>query len=130
MCRAILVALLAAAAVAAQASKPEGTWNSDEKYNGETRVVVVLKNDGGQFGGTITMRGITDDDNNVTTLNLAIRSAKMEGEKLSFEAKMPDDNVTEWEMTFNGSTATASIVADQDGPYSVPQSWKLSRAER
>ena len=130
MWRTIGIVLIAAASAAAQAAGWDGTWKSDERYNGETRVIVVLKSADGKLGGTVTVRGVTDDDNNITTLNLAIQSAKVEGNSLSFETKMPDDNVVEWEMTMNGPTATAGMVGDRDGPYSDPQRWKLRRSEQ
>ncbi len=129
MWRVIFVCLLAAAGVCAEAAGPEGTWNSEEKFKGEASLVVVLKGTGGQLGGTVTMRGVTDDDNNATTLNLVIQSAVFQAEKLSFETKTPDDSLLQWEITFNGSNATAAIVGDQDGPYGDPQRWKLQRAD-
>jgi hypothetical protein len=129
MWRLVSFALLSAAAAWAQTAGPEGTWHSDEKFNGEPRVVIVLRTVDGKLGGTVTMRGVTDDDNNSTTLNLVIDSATVEGGKISFQAKMPDENITEWEMTLAGSTATASIIGDRDGPYSDPQKWRMKRAE-
>ena len=129
MWRLISLCLLATAAVWAQAANPEGVWNSDERYNGETRVVIVIRATEGKLGGTVTMRGVMDDDNNASTLNLIIESAKLDQGNLTFQTKLPDENVTEWEMTISGSTATASIVGDHDGPYSDPQSWKMKRAE-
>ena len=128
MWRLISFALAAAAVALAQPPGPEGVWNSDERYKGEPRVVIALTVVEGKLGGTIIMKGVIDDDNNSTTLNLVIDSAKVDGANLNFQTKMPDDNVAEWEMTVAGSTATASIVGDRDGPSSEPQRWKLKRA--
>src|SRR3974390_2017379 len=93
-----------------------GTWKSAERIGGEPRIVLDLKDSGGKLGGTVVMRGVTDDDNKSTTLNFLIDEPQLTGNKLSFKAKMPDDNVTEWEVQFEGDTATAAIVADNDGP--------------
>jgi hypothetical protein len=104
-----------------------GVWKSAERVSGEPRVVIDLRDAGGKLGGTILMRGVTDDDNNSTTLNLVIDGAVRSGNKMSFKAKMPDENVTEWEVEFDGDNAVASIVADNDGPSSDVQRWKMKR---
>lgn len=104
-----------------------GTWRSDERYNGEARVVIELRANGAKVDGTVVMRGIMDDDNNVTTLNLTIQDAEISGASVRFKTKLPDENVQEWEMTLADTTATASIVGDNDGPYDTPQTWKMKR---
>ncbi len=104
-----------------------GTWKSAERVGGEPRIEIALKEAGGKLGGTVIMRGITDDDNNSTNLNLIVEEPQLSGNKLSFKAKMPDENVTEWEVEFQGDTAVAAIVADNDGPSSDIQHWKMKR---
>ena len=104
-----------------------GVWKSGERVSGEPRVVIELRDAGGKLGGTIVMRGVVDDDNNSTTLNLVIEGAERSGNKVTFKAKMPDDNVTEWEIQFDGDNALAAIVADNDGPSSDVQQWKMKR---
>jgi hypothetical protein len=104
-----------------------GVWKSAERVSGEPRVVIDLRDSGGKLAGTIVMRGVVDDDNNSTTLNLVIDGAERSGNKLSFKTKMPDENVTEWEVEFNGDKAVASIVGDNDGPSSDVQRWKMQR---
>lgn len=125
----LTLALLSAAAALAQAAGPEGVWDSDEKYNGEPRYVIELHVVDGRLGGKVTMRGVTDDDANATTLNLVIESAEVDGAKVSFKTKVAEDNIAEWEMTISGSTATASIVVDGDGPVNDPQKWTLKRVQ-
>src|SRR5947209_2486484 len=114
----LAAALLLGVLCFAQNSSITGTWNSAERVGGEPRVTINLKEADGKVGGTVVMRGVTDDDNNSTTLNLVIDEPQLSGGKLSFKAKMPDENVTEWEVEFQGDTATAAIVADNDGPSS------------
>ncbi len=104
-----------------------GVWKSSERVGGEPRVVIDLRDAGGKLGGTIVMHGVVDDDNNSTTLNLVIDGAERSGNKVTFKAKMPDDNVTEWEIEFDGDHALAAIVADNDGPSSDVQRWKMKR---
>ena len=128
MSRLLLTVLLAAGCAWTQAAGAEGVWHSDEKYKGETRLVIVLKPAGGKLGGTVTLHGVTDDDNNATTMNLVIDDGTVEGDKLSFHTKAPDGSAMDWEMVVNGTSATASIVGDQDGPSSEPQRWKMKRA--
>jgi len=111
----------------AQNSSISGTWRSAERVGGEPRIELALKEADGKIGGTVIMRGVTDDDNNSTTLNLVIDEPQLAGDKLSFKAKMPDENVTEWEVKFQGDTAVAAIVADNDGPSSDIQYWKMKR---
>ena len=97
-------------------------------YNGEPRVVIELRTTAGKIGGTVVMRGVMDDDNNVTKmLNLTIDGREMSGATLRFKTKLPDDNVQDWEVTVSGATATASIVGDNDGPYTTPQTWKMKK---
>jgi len=111
----------------AQNSSITGTWKSAERVGGEPRIEIALKEADGKIVGTILMRGVTDDDNNSTNLNLVIDEPQRSGDKLSFKAKMPDENVTEWEVQFQGDSATAAIVADNDGPSSDIQYWKMKR---
>jgi hypothetical protein len=111
----------------AQNSSITGTWKSAERVGGEPRIVIEIKEADGKIGGTVVMRGVTDDDNNSTTLNLVITEPERSGDKLSFKAKMPDENVTEWEVEFQGDAAVAAIVADNDGPSSDIQRWKMKR---
>ena len=118
---------LLAVAVTLFGADTDGTWRSDERYNGEPRVVIEVRTTAGKVGGTVVMRGVMDDDNNVTTLNLTIDAAELSGASLRFKTKLPDDNVQDWEVTVNGATATASIVGDNDGPYTTPQTWKMKK---
>ncbi len=111
----------------AQNSPIAGTWKSAERVAGEPRIEIALKETDGKIGGTVTMRGVVDDDNNSTTLNMVIDEPQLSGSKLSFKTKTPDENVNEWEVDFEGNTATAAIVADNDGPASDPQRWKMKR---
>jgi hypothetical protein len=123
----LAAALLLGVLSFAQNGSISGTWKSAERIGSEPRIELALKEADGKIGGTVIMRGVTDDDNNSTTLNLVIDEPQLAGDKLSFKAKMPDENVTEWEVKFQGDTAVAAIVADNDGPSSDIQYWKMKR---
>ena len=134
--RLVVLAALALAAFGAPASAADqspqarvlGSWKSDERFNGEPRVVIDLKDEGGQIAGGVVMHGVTDDDNNQTTMRVAISEAKLDGDSLSFKTKGQDESFTEWVMTFSeDNKAVASMVGDSDGPYSDPQKWRMKR---
>jgi hypothetical protein len=105
-----------------------GSWKAVERFNGQPRVVIALEKRESKIGGTVVMLGVTDDDNNQTTLNLVIDEAALDGDSLSFKTKFPDESVCEWAMSFSGGDqAAAGIVVDGDGPVSDPQKWEMRR---
>lgn len=132
VCLAVLAAaafgIASPAADQSSAGRITGSWKSDERFNGEPRLVIQLKEEGGKIAGTVILQGITDDDNNQTTLKVDIVEPQLEGDSLSFKTKGQDESVSEWQMTFgDDNRAVASIVADGDGPLSDPQKWRMKR---
>jgi hypothetical protein len=112
-----LLALALTACLGAQTSSSRliGVWRSQEKKGGQPAVVMTIKADGGDIAGSAVFRGLSKDGDENVTLDLPLIDPDYHDGALSFQLKLPDDSVSEWEMKVGTSNdGDLRLVKDND----------------
>jgi hypothetical protein len=116
----LLTVLLAVAAFGADVSgKWSGTYTFEDGNSGAA--FMLLKQSGGTISGTA---GPGEDQ------QWAIQNGKVDGNKISFELKSPDDGATyKLELTLAGDTMKGAVTAGAGGGQGVKGKIELARAK-
>jgi len=95
-----------------------GTWESEDKLDGQPRVIIDLRVEEGKPAGTIVIRGIRSDyDPN--SLTLPIREARLQTGALCFETDPGEDGITQWTLSMV-STEKSLLSAVRD-EFEIPR---------
>jgi len=95
-----------------------GTWESEDKLDGQPRVTIDLRIEEGEPAGTIVIRGIRGDyDPN--SLTLAIREVRLQTGALAFETDPGEDGITQW--TLGMVSTEKSLLSAVRDEFEIPR---------
>lgn len=95
-----------------------GSWESEDRLDGQPRITIELRLEEGKPAGTIVIRGIRGDyDPN--SLTLPIREARLQTGALSFETDPGEDGITQWTLSMvSTDKSLLSAVRDE---FEIPR---------
>ncbi len=95
-----------------------GSWESEDKLDGQSRVTVELTVEDGKPAGTVVIRGVPGD-NGSDSLTLPIRDGKLAAASVWFETDPGQDGITQWSLGMVSDTkALLSAVRDN---FEIPK---------
>jgi hypothetical protein len=95
-----------------------GSWESEDKLDGQPRVTVELTMEDGKPTGTVVIRGV-QGDNGSDSLTLPIRDGKLQAASLWFETDPGQDGITLWSIGMvSDEKALLSAVRDN---FEIPK---------
>jgi len=95
-----------------------GSWESEDKPDGQPRITIELRLEEGKPAGAVVIWGVRSDyDPN--SLTLPIREASLQTEAISFETDPGEDGITHWTLSMV-SDDKALLSAVRDG-FEIPR---------
>lgn len=95
-----------------------GSWESEDKLDGQPQVLIELRMEEGKPAGIIVIRGIRSDyDPN--SLTLPIREATQQTGALSFETDPGEDGITQWTLSL--VSADRSLLSAVRDEFDIPR---------
>jgi hypothetical protein len=95
-----------------------GTWESEDRRDGQPRITIDLRLEEGKPAGSVVIRGVRGDyDPN--SLTLEIRDVALQTGALSFETDPGEDGITHWTLSMvSGEKSLLSAVRDE---FEIPK---------
>jgi hypothetical protein len=106
-----------------------GEWRSGEQFENQARATLVVDEGAGGRTGTLTLRGLTNGDDDRATLRVPFRGATWDGTTLSFVTVLPDgEGDTRWALRVTApGRAVLGLVTDDGRPMADGPTWDMTR---
>jgi hypothetical protein len=106
-----------------------GVWRSTEQFEGEPRISVAFRERGNEIEGWAVLLGQHRKNDDRVTLGLTFHTAKRNGNTVTFETLLPEDEGTiGW--SFNATsptTGTLTALTENGQPVQDHLVWELKR---
>jgi len=106
-----------------------GVWRSTEQFEGEARISVAFRERGNEIAGWAILLGQHRKNDDRATLGLTFHSAKRNGDTVTFETMLPEDEGTiGWSFNATSPTTGTLTALTEDGqPVQNSLVWELKR---
>jgi hypothetical protein len=106
-----------------------GRWSSIERFEGEPRISVSLRNAGPSIEGWAVLLGQRRRSDDRATLGLSFANATWSGQSFRFSTILPEDEGTiGWELRVTTATTAVLTALTEDGqPMQDQLKWDMTR---
>jgi hypothetical protein len=105
-----------------------GEWRSREQFGDQPRATVVVHEQDGTLGGSLTLLGMTREGDDRATLRVPFRLAAWDGTTLTFDTLLGNEGTTRWALVVTPA-GDAVLRPTTDGGKVVDDAptWEMRR---